>query len=434
MSVFELRSFCVRAISMLAIVGSLGACGSASVRSTSSASSAAEQGTEPKAGAEASPTPRADAASSETVAVSSHSSVAAHDEVSPEAGASEGDALDGDASDGDASDGDLLRALDEQELAKLESIPSESIPTPKEFYYRSNEWRHDLLVEPLRGVGGALVCVGSDQCYTLAALAGAELIFAMDYDGRLQFVHALYAILVPASESPDALIARFAPENQADTLALLEKELDGSPRKARLLRMFRSLRVDWYPYLQRVAARSIEGRDGSWLTTQALYDHVRSLFRAGRIVSRAGDLTGETTLRAIGKVARELGVPVRVFYMSNAEQFFPYTPAFRQNVAELPADERSIVVRTLRDKRLPNARGDKWHYIVQELVDFQERLETGVYTRSYTLIDDLVDAGAPYVGQELSTIDRKMPRGHLQRRRATRASESPRATRRRTTR
>ncbi|MDH5491804.1 MAG: hypothetical protein OEY14_07615, partial [Myxococcales bacterium] len=323
------------------------------------------------------------------------------------------------ASRGDATQpaggegGSGLRALDAGERATLEAIPHERISAPGEFYYRSNEWRHDLLASRLEGLGGALVGVGSDQCYTLAAMAGSELILAIDYDSRIAIVHRIYSVLVPLSETPAALIARYAPEAEAETLRSLAEGLEGDPLAPRALRMFQRLREDWHAYLGRVQRQTFAGRPGTWLASEAYYAHIRLLFEQGRVVARTGDVTAETTLRAAGRAAAQLGIPMRLLYFSNAEQFFRYTPAFRENLEALPSDARTLIVRTLRDANLANAEGDRWHYIVQDFTDFQERLSTGAYPRLWAILRDLLEAGAPHVGMELSTITNSTPRARL---------------------
>jgi len=314
---------------------------------------------------------------------------------------------------------DLDAPLSADARAALDALPNEDIDAPGEFYYRSNEWRHDLLVPELDGRGGAYVGVGSDQCYTLAAMAGSKLIVAVDYDPRIRLVHAIYQVLVPASETPDALVARFTPEAREETEAMLREGLAAHPQVDRIVRMFRNIRSDMHPYLERVQSKSADrlptGRHGSWLADPAYYAHVRSLFRGGRVVARTGDVTAQTTLRAVGQTLARLEVPVRVLYYSNAEQFFRYTDSFQENVRTLPTDERTLVVRTIRHPRLPNADGDRWHYVVQGIVDFRERIESGAYPRSQHMLEDLVRAGEPFVGEELSRLTTETPRVRLER-------------------
>jgi hypothetical protein len=139
------------------------------------------------------------------------------------------------------------------------------------------------------------------------------------------------------------------------------------------------------------------------------------LYRARRVVSRTGDLTGTETLRATGKAMKDLSLTVRVVYFSNAEQFFKYTPEFIRNMRSLPVDEKSVVVRTGRSRWLKKAVPGRWHYVVHDFHDFLERLESGAYPRSFAIMADLTAAGPPFLGDSgVSTITADTPRKMLE--------------------
>jgi len=72
-----------------------------------------------------------------------------------------------------------------------EAVPDEGTELPEQHYFRSNEWRQDLLIPHLEGRGGALVGVGSDQNYTMAAMARADMMFLVDYDPKIPWIHSL---------------------------------------------------------------------------------------------------------------------------------------------------------------------------------------------------------------------------------------------------
>ncbi|WP_434421268.1 LIC_10091 family protein [Nannocystis pusilla] len=126
-------------------------------------------------------------------------------------------------------------------------------------------------------------------------------------------------------------------------------------------------------YLQRVR----EEQAGSWSADPDAYTYVRKMFAAGRIRVLQGNLTGRTTMADIAVAARALASPVTVLYLSNAEDYLFYTDRFAANVAALPSDARSVLLRTIHD-RFPgweSAEGDaRWNYQVQALPDFQRRL------------------------------------------------------------
>ncbi len=297
----------------------------------------------------------------------------------------------------------------------LDGVPDEGTEPPGEHYYRSNEWRQDLLRPHLEGLGGAYVGVGADQNYTMAAMARSEVLFLVDYDPFIPWIHSVYGVLVKESATPDELVARFADENEAATVELLRSALADHPHLTRILRHFRGLRSAWHAYLVRVQRLSRDGQPFSWLASDALYAHVRGLFLAGRVIARNGDVTGARTVQAVGEACRRLHLPVRVVYFSNAEQFFDYTDGFIANMHALPTDDRSVVIRTLRHRSIPLAVDGRWHYLVQDYDDFLGRLDTGVYRRSFAFTADLLAAGPPHIGADgISTLDETVPRAMIE--------------------
>ena len=267
-----------------------------------------------------------------------------------------------------------LAPLGDAARKRLDAIPNEGTPLPKQHYFRSNEWYQNLLVKPLDGRGGAYVGVGSDQNYTMAAIAGSELLILIDYDPRIRWVHRIYDVLVRASETPADLVSRFSEENAESTRALIETAVTGDPYAAAILKHFTKSRKLWHAYLKRVSGESGKLEVTSWLSVPAYYAHMRALFNAGRVISRNGDMTAERTVRAAGDTARELQIPVRIVYFSNAEQFFTYSDSFQANMRALPTDKLSVVVRTIHHKGVPNAGPNDWHYVVQDMPDFLHRM------------------------------------------------------------
>lgn len=296
----------------------------------------------------------------------------------------------------------------------LSKLPAEELAFPDEHYYHSNEWRHDLLEPSLRGLGGAFVGVGADQNFTMAALAGSELILVVDFDPRIPRLHQIYEVLVPASATPDELLARFDEGSAEATSEMLREALAGDPNAEAIVTQFQRHRSRWRIYLGRVRRLTRGGAQGpepfGWLADHRMYSTVRNMFTNGRVIARAGDVTGETTLRSMGRTLSELGVPVNVLYLSNAEQFFPFSESFVNNIRSLPTTQRSVVVRTTRHSRLPNARGDRWHYIVHDFDDYRTRLESGEYPRDNALLADLLSAGPRFIGRDgLSHFTKAVP-------------------------
>lgn len=299
-----------------------------------------------------------------------------------------------------AFDLDPSHTLSDAQRARLAAIPDEHTPDPGEHYPVSNEWRHDLWQPSIQDIGGIYVGVGADQGYTLAAMQNASLALLVDFDPVVPLVHRMYSVLIPASDSPAALAARFSTAQARETRAMIETGLAGDPQLPAILRLFDRTRARWARYMGAV----MRSRYGStWLGDATLYARVRTLFQNGRIVARNGDVTAATTLRDIGRVSQEFGVPVRVIYFSNAEQFFPYTPDFTLNMQGMNTDARTVVLRTFRHRSATYPAGDRWHYVVEPFTGFRERLEGGL-RHSRNLVSEIVRMRGGTVG--LTVLER----------------------------
>lgn len=290
-----------------------------------------------------------------------------------------------------------------------EDVPHEGTPSPPNHYPVSNEHRHDLWYPHVRDLGGAFVGVGTDQCYTLAAVQDAELLWVVDFDPLVPRVHRIYGALLPVSETPAALVARFAPDERAATEALLAERLAGDPERGAIVAAFGRHREPMHRYLRRAMRNVRRGVGATWLSDPTLFERVRALHRGGRVIARNGDVTAEGALRAVGRAARDLGVSVRVIYFSNAEQFFRFDEGFRENLEALPTDAGSVALRTFRERGAPYPAGERWHYMVQPVADLRARIHEGGYRHSRQIVRDLMAARDRLGSEGVSVVDDRVP-------------------------
>jgi hypothetical protein len=291
-----------------------------------------------------------------------------------------------------------------------EDIPNEGTPNPPEHYPTSNEWNHQLWFSHVRDLGGAFVGVGADQCYTLAAVQDARFVWLVDFDPLVPLIHRIYNVLVPLSETPDALIARFSDEQAEASTALLREHLANDPELEAIVRAFTRNRDRMHGYLVRVQRNVVGGQPASWLSDPMLYGRIRTLHTARRVVARNGDVTANGALRAVGRAAVQLGLPLRVIYFSNAEQFFPFTADFRANFDALPTDERSVVLRTFRERGAPYPRNERWHYMVQPVTDMRARIRENGYRHSRQIVMDLMHSRRALGQNGVSVVDASIRR------------------------
>jgi len=90
------------------------------------------------------------------------------------------------------------------------------------------------------------------------------------------------------------------------------------------------------------------GRELSFLATEARFAFVKDLQSKNLIVPVVGNFAGPKALRAIGAYVRDQGATIDAFYVSEVEPYLVQDgiwPAFCANVATLPADEQSVLIR-----------------------------------------------------------------------------------------
>lgn len=267
---------------------------------------------------------------------------------------------------------------DEQRALLMAGEEEVDLPRTEISYIMSNESRHDLWFPYIDGVGGAYVGVGSDTNYTLMGSARSEVVFLVDHDPRIVDVHRVYEILIKASADPETLLHRFERDQREATVALIEAATAGLPAKRQrdLVRTYRATRETLRRYLSKLLVRRRKGCPSTWLSNPSIYEHVRTLYQQGRVRILPGDLRGRTTLPTVIAALRALEMPVRVLYLSNAEQYFAYTKNVRINLGTLPTASGGVVLRTIFQEPWEHADGF-WSYQVQDIEDFQRRLGGG---------------------------------------------------------
>ncbi len=279
--------------------------------------------------------------------------------------------------------------LSEEQRAIVRGTKSEGLAEPSWLrYVVSNEWRHDVVFPRVQGLGGAYVGVATDQNYTVAAAARSELLFLFDYDAEVGRVHRVYHAFMAECPTPAEFRALFEEKSVPRGKEILQKAAPTPKEAAQLVRVYTHYRERLQIYLRHVANLQVGSRRPTWLGDPEAYGYIRSLVQAGRVQTVQGDLNGAVALRSIGETARSLGIPVRIIYTSNAEGFFQYTQAFRENLASLPHDEKSVVLRTYKHG-FPSAQGDTWHYTLHQLDDFLARLGQKGYANVHRVMADL---------------------------------------------
>jgi len=249
----------------------------------------------------------------------------------------------------------------------------------------SNEARLELFRQAALDRGGGYVGVGSTQNFVLAAWADAQWIWLMDFTRIVVDANRVHIAFIEASPTAKAYQALWQPARRAAGLRILRRRYAKAPELAKIEHAYVTAAKFVTKRFGHLARWAKEYRYDTWLTSANLYGRIHRLALRGRIRALQGDLNGPRTLCGIGEAARRMGVIIRILYPSNAEEykvFRPYKWTFRRNVRNLPADDRSLVLRTytFSPSRLPWPKGWKgvskvgFHYNAQPLRSFQRLL------------------------------------------------------------
>ncbi|MBW2732023.1 MAG: hypothetical protein JRH20_06485 [Deltaproteobacteria bacterium] len=237
-------------------------------------------------------------------------------------------------------------------------------------HLHTNEWHHHVWMPYIRGLRGGYVGVGADQGLSFVAAARSELAWMVDYDPRVVALDRLHVFLIARSPTPADFLARWEQPAREGVLALIAQEAAAEHVKE-LKSTYRGVRRTMRTHFRRVM-RMEKKQPFHWLHDTKGYAHIRMLVRSGRVRVMAADLLKEQGLRGIGAAAKALKVTVRVLYLSNAEDYWRYTPIFRTNMRGLPLDARSRVLRTRTDRK--SHRLGRYQYVVQGGLDYQRKL------------------------------------------------------------
>lgn len=308
-----------------------------------------------------------------------------------EAGSPDADARPGPTPVAETAPGPLP-ALTPEQRARFLAAPEDAEPEELggmrdevygRHYLASDEWNPHMFYASVKDRGGAYAGVGTDQAYLFASWARSELVWAIDYDPMVKDLHLVYADFFRDAETPEEFLALWDADNRKRALRLLYELHPDADERRPLRTAYLRGRVRVNRRLELLRSKLSEAKVPSYLTDQAHYDYVRALFETGRVRPMLVDLTGERGMRGIADACEALGIPLRVLYLSNAEQYWKYGPEFRENMAAFEFDEAAMVLRTISSRK---ANAD-YRYNVHMARDFQERLEDSSVRQVYQFVD-----------------------------------------------
>lgn len=287
-----------------------------------------------------------------------------------------------------------LPPLTQEALSTLDQLPEDTLPPQRlqtAHYVTGNELRNDLFMPHIEHVRGALVGVGSDQGFTLAALADSELVFLFDYDLYVVLVDRIHVAFLKRCETRDAFLKAWGDETQ---FAQWEQVVEAEVGKEGL-ETYRKFRTTVAAFLARNRKAAEQKSRVHWLGDETDYAFVRNLAVQQRIRVLKGDLLQGKAVTGIAAALKKLSVPATVIYLSNCEEYWSYyTDGFETSFSDLPVSDATVVLRTFHDTKLPKAGPDKYyHYNVQSGHHFQTSLNKPGKMRYRAMMGDVMTLG-----------------------------------------
>lgn len=258
----------------------------------------------------------------------------------------------------------------ERALSDIEFDPRNRDITRDSHYWVSNERHHHLYRSQIRGQGGVLMGVGTDQNYLFAGWAKSPILLLVDFDAQIQNVHRIYELVFERNDDPESFIQQFRESNVDEIRAWIREAYDDEKRVEELDQVLEYASDSIFYRLRTTAEQYEEAEIPTFLTSRKQYEFVRGLWERDRVFPIRGDLTGDDAMLDIAETLESLGLSIGLLYVSNAEQYFEFSPAYRRNIVVQPFDDDSLVLRTRPMEALGVPEEGKYHYNVQPARNF----------------------------------------------------------------
>lgn len=112
----------------------------------------------------------------------------------------------------------------------------------------------------------------------------------------------------------------------------------------------RAPQADYPNYRDLLLERDLQGRQQSFVATEADFLYMKELQRRGMVIPIVGDLAGATALPAVARFLTGSNRKVTAFYTSNVEQYLFQNGSFGrfvENLGRLPHQPASVIVRSI---------------------------------------------------------------------------------------
>jgi hypothetical protein len=209
----------------------------------------------------------------------------------------------------------------------------------------------------------------------MIATARSTWAWLFDYDPLIVYLHALIREVVLSAETPRDFVEAFRAEKFGDALKAVASAIPGDERGS-MIKLLRASQSELYAdYMRRLTqAAGPNKKTFDWLQNEGHYRYIRALYKQGRIQAIKGNLLTNVAVPAISASAKKLGVPIRIFYTSNADDKWEINPRYRDNLLSVPYDDRGVWIRTVFPRKKGRNPNEKWEYVIHDGKEAQRKL------------------------------------------------------------
>lgn len=275
-------------------------------------------------------------------------------------------------------------------LKEFDTLPK-SRGLNAEHYPTSNERRIDFFMPKIENLKGCYIGVGTDQNLSFIAKAKSEYAWLMDFDPVIVKVNLIHLYFLEISQNYDEFKSLWLRKNEKTSFELIKQKFGTDSEFDLIKKAWDVSHRNFSGVEDRLNELNFMTRKFGLVTfsnSPEEFSYLKKMNSEKRIFAVNGDLTGKITLKGISEVTKKINCPIRILYLSNAEEYFRYPEDMRSNFITLPSDSKGIVIRTMTSgtkQYFGWPEGEKFedsfplHYNIQPLQNFQKWMAFRAY-------------------------------------------------------
>lgn len=209
-------------------------------------------------------------------------------------------------------------------------------------YLISDEKHPELYKKTIENLGGTYMGVGTNQGYLYIGWQRPEFGILFDYDPMVVELHQLVLAFMKVCDTADCLRHYFLDEKKGLDWIQGENGTNAGLNNKHMIRRYKKLRKT----VNKSFARLEEMSEKTMMNDPETYQYIHHLALGGRLVTVRANLLGKASMKSIADGLKLLNAQVKTLYLSNAEQYWDYTPEFKENMLALPIADDGFVMRT----------------------------------------------------------------------------------------